>query len=75
MLYSVKTLDLPDKDEEEPLFSHSQGNIILASNLNRKSQLDQVQIRILKFFVDFPWENCGDTWRVHHFQGKIWSDP
>jgi len=42
MLNSFKTLDLPDKGEEKPLVSHPQGNIILASNLNRKSQLDQV---------------------------------
>lgn len=44
MLYSFKTLDLNDKGEEAPLVPQSQGNVILASNLNRKSQLDHVQL-------------------------------
>ena len=48
MLYSFKTLDLPDKGEETPLVSQPQGNIILASNLNRKSQLDQVELIHIK---------------------------
>jgi hypothetical protein len=40
MLYSFKTLDLKEKGEEAPLFPLTQGNVNLASNLNRKSQLD-----------------------------------
>jgi hypothetical protein len=48
MLYSFKTFDLPEKGEETPLISQAQGNIILASNLNRKSQLDQVHIKHIK---------------------------
>jgi hypothetical protein len=48
MLYSFKTLDLPDKGEETPLVFQPQGNIILASNLNRKSQLDQVNLMHIK---------------------------
>ena len=42
MLQSFKTLDLQDKDVELELIPESQGNVLLAENLNRKSQLDQV---------------------------------
>ena len=60
MLYSFKTLDLPDKGEEAPLVPQAQGNVILASNLNRKSQLDQVNLIHIKV-LDLTRENCGDT--------------
>ena len=60
MLYSFKTLDLPDKGEEAPLVPQAQGNVILASNLNRKSQLDQVNLIYIKV-LDLTRENCGDT--------------
>jgi hypothetical protein len=57
MLYSFKTLDLPDKGEEAPLVPQAQGNVILASNLNRKSQLDQVNLIYIKV-LDLTRENC-----------------
>jgi hypothetical protein len=60
MLYSFKTLDMPDKGEEAPLVPQAQGNVILASNLNRKSQLDQVNLIHIKVLV-LTRENCGDT--------------
>jgi hypothetical protein len=59
MLYSFKTLDLPEKGEEAPLVPQAQGNVILASNLNRKSQLDQVNFINVKVFRP----HTGELWR------------
>jgi hypothetical protein len=44
MLYSFKTLDLNEKGEEAPLVPQTYGNVTLATNLNRKSQLDYVSV-------------------------------
>jgi hypothetical protein len=61
MLYSFKTLDLPGKGEEAPLVPQAQGNVILASNLNRKSQLDQVYLFCKLNMIFRP--PTGELWR------------